>query len=382
MIEERVELLRRYIPRLWERPGDMLYVGSAPGRFQCGPELARAGHRITLLEIWPEYAAAYEDHPDVAQVIVGDVREPPLGDYYDVAFWWHGPEHVERAEVQPALHRLEALADLVVVGCPWGEYPQAEVDGNPHQVHRCALYAEDFRRWGYRVVSFGERDKRGQGWVIAWREAEQRLPEVIACVIAFNEEEMLPGCLESLQGQVSRIVVVDGAYAQFPHIEPVSTDATRAIALAYGAQWVDPPEDGEGYPMAWPDQVVKRSAYFVGSEGDWYLWIDADERLVGCLPVPEDGQHYALQINTRDGRVSWVPRLFQHRGRMRYEGSHNAVWSDDRLVHLAGATYVEPEQCRFVHLSHLRDEERQIAKRSYYAWQKPAERPYRRSHGI
>jgi len=393
VIEERLELLRRYVPRLWERPGDVLYVGAAPQRFECGPELAQAGHRLTLLEVWPEYAALYQDHPDVKRVIVGDVRNPPLGEYYDVVFWWHGPEHVERAEVRPTLNKLEALADLVVVGCPWGEYPQEAVDGNPHQAHRCALYPEDLRHWGYRVATLGQRDVPRRGALIAWREAGELvrrgpwLPEVIACVNAFNEEQMLAGCLESVQGQVSRVVVVDGAYAQFPHSEPCSTDATRAIALAYGAQWVDCPEDEDGYPMAWADQVVKRSTYLVGSEGDWYLWIDADERLIGVLPVPEDGQHYALQINSRDGRVGWGPRLFQHRGQMRYEGSHNAVWSDERLIHerlihLEGATFVEPEQCRFVHLAHLRNEERQIAKRQYYGWQTPAERGYRRAHGI
>ena len=383
MIEERLALLRQHVPGLWDGAGRrLLYVGAAPGRFQCGPELARAGYEIVVLEVWPAYARWCEEHLPVARVIEGDVRDPSLDERFDVAFWWHGPEHVERAEVEPALRKLEQLADLVVVGCPWGRFEQEAVDGNPHQAHRCNLYPGDFRRWGYRVVTCGRRDARNQGYIIAWRQRGVELPTVIGCVVAFQEEAMLAGCLESLQGQVSEIVVVDGAYAHFPYEEPVSTDATREIAEAYGATWILPPEDAEGYPMAWADQMAKRSAYFVGDEGDWYFHIDADERVMGCLPVPEDGQHYAFQIFTRDLRNTWVPRLWQHRGRMRYEGSHNAVWSDDRLIHLKGAVHVEPDDCRFLHLSHLRHEDRQMAKREYYGWKRPAEADFRRAHSI
>ena len=117
-------------------------------------------------------------------------------------------------------------------------------------------------------------------------------------------------------------------------------------------------------------------------EGDWYFHIDADERVVGCLPVPEDGQHYALQIFTRELHNTWVPRLWQHRGWMRYEGSHNALWSDDRLIHMKGSVRVDPSDCRFLHLSHLRHEDRQRDKGKYYAWKRPAEMGYRRAHQI
>ena len=205
---------------------------------------------------------------------------------------------------------------------------------------------------------------------------------IIACISAFNEERMLPGCLESIQGQVDRVVVVDGAYALFPHEEPVSTDATREIALAYGAEWIDPPEDEEGYPCAWATQVEKRSAYFVGVEGDWYFHIDADERLIGSLPVPEDGQHYAFRVHTRDGRLTWTMRLFQHRGWMRYEGAHNAVWSDDRLINMPGATKVNAAVCWLRHLAHLRCEQRLQDKAAFLPGRIERERDYRRLHGI
>ena len=206
---------------------------------------------------------------------------------------------------------------------------------------------------------------------------------IIACIVVYNEERMLPGCLESLRGQVERIVVVDGAFATFPlrNDRPYSTDATQEIVWCYGAEWIPCPRDEDGRARAWHTEMEKRTAYFVGQEGDWYFHIDADERLVGRLPDPKPRQHYALLINVA-GRLVWVPRLWQHRGDMRYEGSHNAVWSAERLIHLAGSTPVDPEVCRLVHLSDLRPAWQQVAKRRHYARRTPTERAYRRIHGI
>lgn len=198
---------------------------------------------------------------------------------------------------------------------------------------------------------------------------------------------MLPGCLESLQGQVDRIVVVDGAYAQFPYEEPVSTDATREIALCYGAEWIDCPDDEEGYPRAWRTQVEKRNAYLVGEEGDWYLIIDADNRLIGTLPEPMDGMVYVFRSSNRMGQPVWALRLLQHQGRMRYEGSHNGLWSDGQLMNRRflpadRVVYVDPGMCHYVHLAALRSANRLIAKRRFYERQTADERGYRLAHGI
>lgn len=206
---------------------------------------------------------------------------------------------------------------------------------------------------------------------------------IIGCVIVYNEERMLPGCLESLRGQVDRLVVVDGAFATFPFYNgvPYSTDATRMVALSYGAEWVEPPKTVVGPYRAWGTEMEKRNAYLIGQEGDWYVHLDADERLVGLMLVLEKGRHYALQINVA-GRQVWVPRIFQHRGQMRYEGSHNALWSDDRLLHLEGAVRVEPEVCHLLHLSEQREAWYLNARKEHYAKRTPLERAYREAHGI
>ena len=206
---------------------------------------------------------------------------------------------------------------------------------------------------------------------------------IIGCVITYNDEAMLPGCLESLRGQVDRLIVVDGAFATYPLVDgnPASTDATREVAWCYGVEWISCHTGDDGRPRAWETEMEKRSSYLVGEEGDWYLHLDTDERLIGELPELEDGAHYALAIHVA-GRVVWVPRLFQHRGWMRYEGAHNALWSDDELIHLRGAVRVNPARCRLAHLAAFRPAWQQLAKQEHYAKRTPAEKAYREIHGI
>ncbi|MCH8273844.1 MAG: tetratricopeptide repeat protein [Armatimonadetes bacterium] len=82
-----------------------------------------------------------------------------------------------------------------------------------------------------------------------------------ACLIVRDEEENLPACLESLKGVADEIVVVDTG----------SRDATVSVAERYGAkighfEWND-------------DFSAARNHALSLAEGDWALWIDADERL-------------------------------------------------------------------------------------------------------
>jgi len=193
---------------------------------------------------------------------------------------------------------------------------------------------------------------------------------------------MLPGCLESLEGQVDRVVVVDGAYADFPHDRPYSTDETREIARCYGAEWIGCPRVGGAF-RAWRDEVEKRNAYLVGEEGDWYFQIDADERLVGRIAERRDGALYSLMVCRGDGRTAWAQRIFQQRGDTRYEGTHYAVWRDGDLLRArTDWVRIPARQARLVHLTHLRDVERQRAKRAYRKEMVRRERGYREAYQI
>ncbi|MFZ0389605.1 MAG: glycosyltransferase, partial [Calditrichia bacterium] len=81
------------------------------------------------------------------------------------------------------------------------------------------------------------------------------------CMIVKNEEQFLAGCLESVQGLVGEIVVVDTG----------SLDNTVEIARQYGArifhfEWID-------------DFAAARNFALQQTALDWVLYLDADERL-------------------------------------------------------------------------------------------------------
>lgn len=86
-------------------------------------------------------------------------------------------------------------------------------------------------------------------------------PTLTLCMIVRNEEALLPGCLASVRGTVDRIVLVDTG----------STDRTRKIALAAGAQVIDFP---------WCDDFsAARNAGLSAVASGFVLVLDADERL-------------------------------------------------------------------------------------------------------
>lgn len=90
-------------------------------------------------------------------------------------------------------------------------------------------------------------------------------PSLSAILIAKNEERDLPGCLDSLRGLVSEIVVV---------VSDDTTDETENIAKRYKAKTSRRKFD---------DYAKMRQAGLNVAEGDWCLWIDPDERVTQDL---------------------------------------------------------------------------------------------------
>jgi tetratricopeptide (TPR) repeat protein len=84
---------------------------------------------------------------------------------------------------------------------------------------------------------------------------------ITLCLIARDEEEMLPGCLTSVAGAVDEVVLVDTG----------SRDRTAALACAAGARVVE---------QAWRDDFsAPRNEALRHASGDWVLQLDCDERL-------------------------------------------------------------------------------------------------------
>jgi glycosyltransferase involved in cell wall biosynthesis len=206
------------------------------------------------------------------------------------------------------------------------------------------------------------------------------------CVNVYNDRPSVGRTLTSIRRAAphGHIVVVDGAYRDFPHPagHPESQDGTLAVAGEFADRIVRV-KDGE----PWADECVKRSAYLIGSEGDYYLVVDADEELVGEVPRRMYVPAVDVVIESAANPPTHVPypifRMFAHRGSpgaMRYAGAHMAIWSGDRLLNervrqVAGGF-------RLRHWNHERDARRLIDKGTYYERMCRAEEPFRSSRSL
>ena len=158
------------VARLCERPfeGRVLYVGARESRFDFSTELRANGAEVTVVEAWEQNAVHLSTLSWLHDVVHGDVRTVELGGPYDVAVWWHGPEHVPVDDVASAVARLEAVVTrCVLLGCPWGTYEQGVEYGNPFETHASHLSWELFERLGYDVECLGNEHEQGSCIVAA-----------------------------------------------------------------------------------------------------------------------------------------------------------------------------------------------------------------------
>jgi len=110
---------------------------------------------FTILEIWQpnvDFAKKWFKVQNIPmKVVEGDVIRAPAyfkEKEFDVAVWWHGPEHVREVEV--ALHQVERVTkSFIVIGCPNGWRNHGASQGNPHEVHMSKVDEEFFKEIGY-----------------------------------------------------------------------------------------------------------------------------------------------------------------------------------------------------------------------------------------
>lgn len=189
------------------------------------------------------------------------------------------------------------------------------------------------------------------------------MTNLIACIIAYNEEKLLPGCLASVIGKVDRVVVVEGRIDAFPGHGFRSIDATVNIARKCGATVILP-------KRAWNNEAEMRSQFLVGNEDDWYIVIDADERCMTPLPdiddLPDNIHAYSVLVKMiGDNTGKYRPRLFRHQGHMEFREIHDALFSDGVLVSNPNKTQ-KLNSVWFAHDQMKRTTNRRSKKAEYY----------------
>jgi glycosyltransferase involved in cell wall biosynthesis len=137
---------------------------------------------------------------------------------------------------------------------------------------------------------------------------------ISACLMVKNEEAVIRACLDSLQGVVDEIIVVDGQ----------STDRTVEICREFRARVEIRP---------FPGHVEQRTYSVSLASCPWVFCIDADERVTGELAR----EILSAVREAEDGVDGFsVPRLTVHLGRPVRHGG----WYPDRKLRLARASRV------------------------------------------
>jgi hypothetical protein len=164
--KQRWDQLIRNVPEIKEGK-TCLYIGARKNRFQFEHQLKTLGYSITVLEAFQpnvEYLRSMGK-----EVIEADITKYETGRKWDLVMWWHGPEHINRLLLPGTVKKLEKMANkFIIMGCPYGYCKQDALHGNEYEIHRSALYIEDFLYLGYNAEAIGEKDVGGSN-LLSWK---------------------------------------------------------------------------------------------------------------------------------------------------------------------------------------------------------------------
>jgi hypothetical protein len=153
----------------------LLYIGANPGRQQMLNLFLEKNYYIMIKEAWQkncdELITMNKNKKIYDELWTGDARymDPYMQDT-DITLWWHGPEHINKNELDFTLYNIESKTNkMVILGCPWGTNKQDAIDGNEFEIHRSTLYPEDFKLFGYQTITLGEKDVPGSN-ILSWKK--------------------------------------------------------------------------------------------------------------------------------------------------------------------------------------------------------------------
>jgi hypothetical protein len=171
--------VRRNIPDFLDYK-TVLYVGVRRGRMQLLDLFLEAKYEADVVEIWPRnftYLETLQKEEGLFKNIhCQDIKAfAAIGKgVFDVVVWWHGPEHMPKADLPAVLENLfKMTGQVLILGCPWGQTEQGGLGGNPNEVHVSSLTVSYFETLGFKTSTLG-RENRGGSNILSWKRKEQR----------------------------------------------------------------------------------------------------------------------------------------------------------------------------------------------------------------
>ena len=149
----------------------LLYVG---GHLRYGRNLQmtdyflKCGYKIDVIEVFPDNVRQLREVKWISALYEADIRLFHPLVHYDVVVFWHGPEHLKRAEVKELFSRMKTYSDAVIFATPNGVYEQGREYGNPHEAHLSIWLEGDFIIMNMLTSSIGDANKRNGNIIAYW----------------------------------------------------------------------------------------------------------------------------------------------------------------------------------------------------------------------
>ena len=179
------------------------------------------------------------------------------------------------------------------------------------------------------------------------------------CMIVKNEAATLPKCLNSVQGVVDEMIILDtGSSDRTPHI------AQEFGAKVYHFQWCD-------------DFSAARNAALQYVTGDWILVLDADETLTPSI-IPQirsaiESEEYLLinlvrqEVGAEQSPYSLVSRLFRNHPQIHFQRPYHALVDDSVAAILTQEPHWQIGYLQGIGILHKGYQKTAIAQNNKYA---------------
>ena len=208
-----------------------------------------------------------------------------------------------------------------------------------------------------------------------------------ACYIVYNNERTIIVSLKSIVPYVEKIIMVDGAFKDYPHIIPYSTDYTKELAqkiCGTKLTWIGC--NGK----AWIGEPTKRNVYLKHiPNGKWFITIDGDEIVRGKIREAferiEKTNYTCVGVSLWNFSPKWegsgltIPReawnnlewiknhgikacIYRKQEEMMYREHHSRIYIGDKIVSYIEATLNNVD---IMNMKHLRTYDRYIADVKY-----------------
>ncbi|MDO8885725.1 hypothetical protein [Candidatus Oleimmundimicrobium sp.] len=148
-----------------------------------------------------------------------------------------------------------------------------------------------------------------------------------ACYIVYNSKEVLEKYFLTVYERFDSVIVVDGAFKDYPHQVPYSTDGT--IEFLKGFENVTLVETR----TAWESQAEKRSVWLDFLEdNEWFFYVDDDEELIklNLDNLDEEKGLGCAKLNLDDNDFVVQPRFIKYEKGVRFL-THTVLEKEDKF---------------------------------------------------